>query len=243
MILLTYILLLTIFYLSFIIYYLYKNTISNIDYLNCKNNYKFNFNKYEKIKDKIKSGDILLFSSYYPWPISRLYNNIKFQHYGIVIRENDKLYCLECNTDIIINNKKYKNIIKIDLKERLLNYPGNVYISHLRKELTNNQEKFLHEFNTNYKRMNEFEHYLSFVHNIDFTKYNKFSCITLIYYILKKINIINENINVNQLCTYFTNLVLQNNIYKYPYEIIHKELLTKKYNNKNIIYYNKLFKY
>jgi len=239
----TYILILSICYLIFIIYHIYKNLIPDIDYLKCENNYKFNFNHYENIKDKIKTGDLLLFNAYYPWAICRVYNNIKFQHYGIVVKENKKLYCLECNTDIIINNKKYKNIIKIDLKERLKNYPGNVYISHLRKQLTKDQENILQNFNINYKRMSGLEHYLSFVHNIDFTKYNKFSCITLIYYLLKKIKIINDNIPTNQLCKYFTNLVLQNQIYKYPYEILHNEFLTSNYYNKNIIYYNTLAKY
>jgi hypothetical protein len=231
------ILLIVLLYLIYILNIIYNNIFHDIDFNNCSNNYKINYKYYNDIKHNIKSGDLILFSSYSVLPISRIFKNTIFQHYGIVIRENDNLFCIECHPGVEINKKKYKNVFKTDLKTKLLYYPGNVYISHLNYNLNEIQEFELRNIDmSTMSYFNSAEFLLYFAHNIKFYSKNKFNCISFIFYILRyKINIINEDINNTDICSYITNLIINSNTYNYPYEIIHKELLLDKYQNKSII--------
>lgn len=232
----TIILISIIFYLIFLLYYLYISIFNHLPN-NCNNIYRFNYKYYKNIKHKIKSGDLILFDPYYSPPIVRFNDNIYFQHIALIIKENNNLYCLEINGDIEINNNTFSNAIKTELYTRMKNYYGYIYISHLSKPLTLEQENKLQNINyKNGKILPYIGYLLTHVHGIDLKEYNYFSCMSFVYFILKEINIIHEQKKMNELCNYFNNLVFNNELYKYPYEILDKNLLITKPNSDPILY-------
>lgn len=247
---LTIILIIINIYILILIYTIYSYTFHNINYLNCKNNLLINHKYYDNIKDNIKSGDLILFIGYDKYSISRLYYNILFQHYGIIVQINKKFYILECTNDMLLNNNIYKNnVYCTEFEYRLLHYSGILLISHIKNKLSFLQEEKLKKIANKcikYSNNNDIYTYLSncrmflhFYHNINFNK--KYSCISFIHYILyNKLNIIKINAKPCDLPKLYHNIVLSNNIYNYPYEIIHNNLYTNKIQNQNVITYDNI---
>jgi hypothetical protein len=232
-----------------LLYSIYYYTTNTYDYILCDNNFLFHYDDYNNIKDKVKSGDLILFLAYDHYPISRLFHNLLFQHYGIIIKKDNKLYILECTKDIYINNEvQYNNIFCTDFEDRILKYSGNILISHLKLPLSKSQEDKINKYanacidnkeeKDKYTYLSNFEVFLQYYYNKEFYKQNKFSCISFIHYIYHNIlNIIDSDIKPSHLCKLYHNIILFGNIFKQPYEILHHDLYIKKiYNKNNIIY-------
>lgn len=246
----TIILLIIIIYLLILIYKIYDNTNNIINYDNCKQNILFHYKLYKNIKDNIKSGDIILFLPYDCYSIARLCNNITFQHYGIIIKFNNILYILECTTDLLLNNKKHgPNIYCTEFENRLLTYPGNILISHLKNKLSELQEDKLIKFAKKcikykdnidkYTYLSNLHIYLNMYHNINFNKKKLFTCMGFIHYIYhNKLDIIKYTTNPNNLCQFYYNIILFGNIFEYPYEIIHNNLYINEIQNNSMILHN-----
>jgi len=88
--------------------------------------------KYSNIKNKLDTGDLLLFSSNdYIGRVIRKFSNSYFSHCGIVVKQSDKLYILECDMDNshdYLSNKSNKNGAHIlDLDEKINDYTGNIF--------------------------------------------------------------------------------------------------------------------
>lgn len=96
---------------------------------------------YSNLKNKFDSGDLLLFSNYKYDFFSRSLGNPTISHIAIVVLINSIPYTLE----LVLKEKIYpdkpyvKNVILINLEDRLKNYDGNIYYSKLLKPLNNTQ--------------------------------------------------------------------------------------------------------
>lgn len=226
---------------------IYDLTMNTMDTNKCENNFIFKYKNYNE--NEIKSGDLILFLPYDHYSISRLYKNIIFQHYGIIVKINEKLYILECTNDMLYKNKKYcSNIYCTELEPRISAYSGNILISKLNKKLSIEQDNNLiqfaltcikyHNSKDYYTYISKISTFLHFYHNFEYNDTKKFTCISFIDYIYQKIlKIIDEKISPNQLCEKYHNMILFGNIFEYPYEILLEKLYINKIKNKSIIIY------
>ncbi len=103
---------------------------------------------YNDIYKNLKSGDLILFSNLHYNLITRTFGDSTFSHIGIVVKQNNKLYSLEMiGNDYYIRNKQKENsVILTQLKERITNYAGYVYISQKKIPLNSNQEQILYSY-------------------------------------------------------------------------------------------------
>jgi len=228
-----------IIYTSNFLFQVYEDTCNTYDFSKCEKNYCFDYLLFDNIKDKLKSGDILLFCAYDHYGVARLKKNIIFQHYAVVVKIKGELYCLECTTNIIIKKGcKYKTygrgIYLTKLEDRLLTYSGNILYASIAPELSNENEKKLQHFakesvtNPNYKYLSDFNVYLNMYHGVDYDYKNQYTCISFVNYIFRYvINYLEdyEYVKPSELCKFYHKLILEDeNIWSWPVELIHSDL-------------------
>lgn len=187
------------------------------------------------VVNKIKEGDLILFSSNRYNIITRTFGNDIFSHVGIVVKINNKFYIYEMiENDYLYPKTTYvKNIIFSPFEERITNYTGNIYISSLINRLSKNQINDLHNFTkVNFKFIKRWK-MLFKLHSTHITKNERF-CSELIGELLHILNISDIIINSKKknLQTNIINLC-NDVIYYKPVHIIPNSLLIKDIRNKN----------
>jgi len=87
------------------------------------------------IKDKIKTGDLILFSSHnhaYPNTIQRLYTGSFYTHVGVALVDNGEIYIIDSHPKSI--RKQYEGTVEIfPFEEKCRLYDGEIFIKHLLK--------------------------------------------------------------------------------------------------------------
>jgi hypothetical protein len=228
--------------LSILLLYIFYLTLLTIKYINnepnydlCQYNKKYSITLLDNNLNNIKTGDLILFSSYTYYPLFRIFGDHTFSHIGIVVKFNNQLYSLELFDIYPINNKIYYNKNLIPLYTRLNTYTGTTFIASLKKPLNNIQLQKLFKFiNKKAKFYNPIELYFAKLHNFNFK--NKYSCSSYIYHLLIYIGLIqNDNINNIDIHKYLINFC-NNYLYNYPVEILYTNSQIKKIVNKSIIY-------
>jgi hypothetical protein len=104
--------------------------------------------KLSDVYNDIKSGDIMLFSALAHNIITSAAISSTHSHVGIVVELNGNKYILEIfgNDYISPNFDILRGVHLTPLYERIMYYPGNVYIMPLKNKLTCEQESKLQEF-------------------------------------------------------------------------------------------------
>ena len=192
---------------------------------------------YKDIQKDIKSGDILLFSSYDYSLITRTCGHLVFSHIGIVVKYKQQLYSLELThqESIYPNQKPTTGLVFIPLKDRITYYQGYVYLASLLTPLTKKQNIKLYNYSKqNYKFLDS----LSFS-SIFNSKSKSQICSQFIYNILKDLNIILSN-DSERMWTYMRSIIKQcnNTLFSYPIQIISNDLLINKLSDNSIILVN-----
>jgi hypothetical protein len=157
----------------------------------------------EDIFNEIDSGDLLLFSAYEFSKYTRFFGHLEFSHVGIVLKTN-KLYSIEMIEDDYVypGDPKYTGINHFDLIDRIVNYPGYVYIAKYNNTFTNIQyQKFKNIININFSYPSFFDNLTllfnqnNILCNLENTKcknkFQKIHCSNLIAIILFNLNIYN----------------------------------------------------
>jgi len=203
----------------------------------------------EDIIDNLDSGDLLLFSAYEFSKYNRIFGHLDYSHMGMVIK-TDKLYSIEMIQDdyVFPGHKTYKNLNQFDLKDRILHYPGFVYIASYNNTLTNTQyNKFKNISNLKFNYPSTFQKFKTIIkqNNIlcDLSnknckqKHKTIHCSNLIAQILFNLNIYNFN-NIKPINYHRTIINLcDGNLFTEPIRIISKKnIINNIYNNK-IKYY------
>jgi hypothetical protein len=157
--------------------------------------------KYKDLKNYINTGDLILFSSEdYIGKVIRRVTNSYYSHCGIVIKQDSKLYILECDMDTsydFITNKINRNGVHIiSLDDKINEYTGNIFgLCKVRKTFDKDHLRSLIEqhkditFNNNLFAM-----YGSVIKNKDYSRYflndNKMFCSEFVSNIYCKLNLI-----------------------------------------------------
>jgi hypothetical protein len=224
---------LLLFCLILLIYYAY----TTIYYYEDSEYYKYKYTYLEDIINELDTGDLILFSSYY-FSAIRVLSHPRFSHIGMIIRKDNKIYGIELlDSDYTAPGKMIYNINIFDLKERIIYYPGFIYISKYNKKLDaitktkliKETENKIYEYPINNVLL------LKYLLNINNNQYNK-SCIEYIVHLLEICNIHNfRNIKINN---YMHEILLfcNGNKYTNPIRVIikDKKIIIDNYNRKNL---------
>ena len=208
----------------------YKLIITDID--NCDNAKKFYHKKIllSKIKNDLKSGDLILFKNHNVYALSNLLGNKIYSHMGIIVKCGGSLYVYEIlNGEITPNTypNGHTGTILSRFDDRINQYSGNIYIAKLTKSLTQKQQEKLRELcnqNLKYYKILDFikDYYLR-------VKPNRTYCYQLTMRILKDINVCQCPINtINQpleMLSKNINNLWDNKIYEHPIEVIPDKLM------------------
>lgn len=219
-------------------------------YSNSKNDYKIlKWCYLEDIIDKLDSGDLLLFSAYEFSKYTRLFGHLEYSHIGMILKTN-KLYSIEMieNDYIFPGHSTYSNINKFDLIERIIHYPGFVYIASYNNKLTDLQyNKLKYICNINFKYPTQFQNFnllfknnniLCNLSNMKCQNKNKsIHCSNLIAQILFNLNIYNFN-NIKPINYHKSIIELCNgDLFTEPIRIISKKNIINNIYNNQITYY------
>jgi hypothetical protein len=213
-------------------------TSSNLNTRNKKFIYQYIL--YNKIKNDLKSGDLILFSNLNYSIIPRTIGHPTFSHIGIVVKYNNELYSLEMvNNDYIYPGKlPLKNNILIPLYDRIKYYSGSIYISKLLIPLSKDKEYILQSY---------YNHNIHFLTATDIIfkflfvfkpKSNKQMCSQYIANILEELDIL-QDINHYKFWNYHKKIInlCNNTIYNHPIQIIPNDLLIDNISECKIINY------
>ena len=187
------------------------------------------------IINKIKEGDLILFSSNRHNIITRTFGNDIFSHIGIVVKKNNKFYIYEMVEKDYIYPKEdlVTNILFSPFEKRIKNYNGNVYISSLLNNLSENQIDELHNFTKNYFNFTK-RWKMPLIMHTKKVSINERFCSELIADLLNILNISNIPIQSKKIKLH-TNIIdlCNDRIYYKPVHIIPDNLLIKDIRNKN----------
>ena len=207
--------------LSLIICFIFKDNIIKKKY----NDYLILYNKkllYNIIND-VKSGDLLLFSSYQYRVVSRTLGNPSFGHIGMVMVKDNIPYSVELVYNYIIfpGQPKQTNVIINKLEDRINAYSGYVFHSKLKNELTDVQKMKLLELSKQHVTYNLTNQCGSYVANL-----------------IEELGIA-KNIYTKKFWKIHNNIInlTKNNVYTHPIQIISDKLLI------NSIYDNKMINF
>jgi hypothetical protein len=226
---------------------IYNYKLINILYCNKQDPNEYKILKwcyYEDIVNEIKSGDLLLFSAYEFSKYTRIIGHLDYSHIGIILKENNILYSLEMieNDYIFPKYDKFSNMQKFNLKDRIIHYPGYIYIASYNKNLNISQETILKKIsNLNFQYPSHYNNLNTILFNKDFIcninnkkcrqKNNYIHCSNLIALILYNLNIYNmkdiPNIHIHSKIIDLCN----GNIYSEPIRIISKKNIINNINN------------
>jgi hypothetical protein len=187
------------------------------------------------VVNKVKEGDLILFSSNRYNILTRTFGNDTFSHIGIVVKINDKFYIYEMvEKDYMSPKTDYVNGISFSLiEDRIKNYNGNVYISSLINNLSEYQIEKLNNFT---KRSFNFTKRwkMPFILYTSIMLKNERFCSELIAELLNILNISNIPFKSkkSKLQTNIINLC-NDIIYYKPIHIIPDNLLINQIRNKN----------
>lgn len=114
----------------------------------CRRHVVINRALFENVKSDIKPGDLLLFSNYRYNFVTRTFGSPMFAHTGIVIERGGQLCSYEMveNDYTLLGRDPTKNILITPLEDRIINYPGNVFIASLKTPLSSTQLSALNAF-------------------------------------------------------------------------------------------------
>lgn len=213
-------------------------TSSNLNRRNKKFIYQYIL--YNKIKNDLKSGDLLLFSNLNYSIIPRTIGHPTFSHIGIVVKYNNELYSLEMiNNDFIYPGESpLQNIILIPLYDRIRFYSGYVYISSLLTPLSKDKENILYSYyNRNIQFLTKTDILFKFLY-IFKKNSNKQMCSQYIANILEDLDIL-QNIKHYEFWNYHKKIInlCNNTIYRHPIQIIPNNLLVNNISECKIINY------
>lgn len=180
--------------------------------------------------DKIKSGDLVLFSANKHSLITRTFGHGVFSHIGIILIQDNEAYIYEIvKSDYIQPKNKHRGVLLSRFSDRIKNYGGNCYIASLLNPLTDSQlQKFIKFIEQPYKFVNVWAlpRYL-----LGFSKNEKF-CSELISDLLNKIGIsaIPASKSIFKLHSSIVDLC-DNITYRSPIQVIPDNLLIKDFQN------------
>ncbi len=216
--------------LFLIIYYI-------LIYLNISYNYeneeyiKQKYIDIETVYNDLKTGDLILFSAQDYSPLNRIFSNLRFSHVGIVIKKNKKKYILELlESDYVYkNNKLYYGVNIFNLKNRIENYCGSVYLAKYNKEL---DKEICNEFINNILRKHKEIKYATNKQNLLKVLLNKhynnnYHCAEFISILLDKLNIYSFKKVHKKNIMHQIILLCNSEIYKVPIRIISKKNIAK----------------
>jgi hypothetical protein len=156
-------------------------------------NYKKRFNSvnYEKIKDKFKTGDVLLFNSHSvsTSQLIKTITNSFWSHCGIILKNENKTYICEFVDDLHTSGFQMK-----DLDTKIYNYNGIVGFRQINKEIDNIQFKQCVDKYKNRKFTPPFAMFFNYITN---TKGNRkyMHCSEFVSTLLCDCNMIKSNNN------------------------------------------------
>lgn len=218
--LLSYILILILILIFRIIYIIHKNSNFRPDFNTCESNLIYNYAILEENIHNIKSGDLIFFIANEQDQF-KVFTDNTFSHCGIILKENNILYCVEIVKDIIIDNVRMTGVVKIPLDKRIKTYAGHMYLLSLNYNLNEYQYNKLIELSKlDYYFIYNYQIVLELLFNYKYEK--AYMCADYIYHILNKLNIINydNSLNCIQIIKKLFNIHNNSNIYSEPIELI-----------------------
>lgn len=238
----------SIFYISIFLYSVWFDTCEQNNFTTCEANYWFSYKEFSKLQNSIKAGDILLFSAYDHWSIARLRGNIFFQHYAVVVEIDNKLYSLECTSDILLQSKNKiirsgPGVYLTELEHRILTYPGNILLASMKNSLDVEQKRRLARFavectDGSHKYLSDFKVFLNMYHGVDYDSSKQYTCISFINYVFRQIIKCLDGypyVSPDNLCNFYSDIILKKReVWDWPIEIIHESLhISNQINDKN----------
>jgi permuted papain-like amidase YaeF/Yiix C92 family enzyme len=218
--LLSYILILILILIFRIIYIMNKEGNFSPNFDTCESNLIYNYAILEENMHNIKSGDLIFFIANEQNQFKAFTDNT-FSHCGIILKENNILYCVEIVKNIIIDNIRMTGVVKIPLDKRIKTFAGHIYLLSLNYNLNEYQyNKLIELSNMDYYFTYHYQVLLDLLFNYKDDKSH--ICTSYIYYILNKLNIINCNnlLNYIQINKKIFNIHNNSNIYSEPIELI-----------------------
>jgi|LauGreDrversion4_2_1035121.scaffolds.fasta_scaffold01203_7 hypothetical protein len=201
--------------------------------------FKYKYTYLEDIINELDTGDLLLFSSY-DFSKIRIVSHARFTHIAMVIKVENKIYGIDTIEKTFIKpNKLLSGINIFNLEEKIVYYPGFVYILKCNKLLSkqNKNDILLGIKNYKFKYPTSDIFIYKYIFNIQNSYTNKYkSCIEYIVYLLKRGNICNfDDIKIIDYMHHIL-LLCDDNIYTKPIRILikNKNYIIDNYNRKNL---------
>lgn len=183
--------------------------------------------RYKNLRNKLKTGDIILFShnSLLGNLIKGISNTI-YSHCAVVIKINKKLFLLQCDTDDEYDylSKKFKNGVQLVSLDKIIRNNKKVIFSYLELKGKVNKKKIINFIKKTYNyefELNPINVILNFL-GFKASKKNKKMCSEYLSYFLCKVGILKKNIHSKILPGYFANKNITNLNYNYLDPILFK---------------------